>query len=467
MPGYPETLSVPLFARKPLEVDFQGGDLSSDAGFLVLALADQKLGLCDRLAAAITDARSPRQIDYPLPELLRERVFLIGAGYPDANDANALRGDPALKTVVGRAPDGPPLAGQSTLSRLENAATPADLFRLGAALLDTFVTQISRAGTPQRLVLDFDPFEDPAHGAQQGVLFNGYYDSHCYLPLYLCGQADGGRQYVIGALLRDGGASPVEGARWMLKKAVAAVRQRHPDVEIIVRGDGGYGVPAMIECCRQLRVKFCFGKPQNARLLALAERTQLRAALGYTIRHRRDGAAAKSYRACSEFEYQAQTWKQAERVIAKAEVTEGAGGCLKLNPRFVVTNLEAKDGWTPKGVYHFYCQRGDAPENRIKEFKDDLEADRLSCHRATANQFRLLLHTAAYMLYQTVQDALAAVAPETEWAQAQVGTIRAKLVKIAVRVIQRCRLIRLQLPRSYRWPALWLQLLAALQPAAG
>jgi hypothetical protein len=431
----------------------------------LLAAADRRLRLCERVAAAIEDRRDPSKVDHPTQDLIRERVFLIAQGYADANDANTLRDDPLLKMAVGREPAAKPLAGQSTLCRLENSVSEADLLRVGALLLEVFVTQCGAGGDPRRVVLDFDPFEDPAHGQQEGVLFNGYYDSHCYLPLYLCGSADGGRQYVIGALLRGGRAAPVRGARFLLRKVVAAIRERYPGVQIIVRGDGGFGVPAMIECCRRLEVNFCFGKPQNRRLHALSEQAQMRAALGYTLRRRREGPGAKPYRVYGEFQYRAEGWEQPERVVVKAEVTAGPDGA-KLNPRFSVTDLGAEAGWNPRAVYRFYCDRGD-PENRIKEFTQDLAADRLSCHSFLANQFRLLLHVAAYMLYQALQDALAVVAPGTEWAKAQVGTIRTRLLKVAARVLDRCRAVRVQMPSSYPWQMLWRKLLSALQPAAG
>jgi len=458
-----QTLTLPLPTGKPVVLGFDGGDLSSDAGFTALALADQGLRLTERLAAAVEDPRDPAKIEHPLVTLIRERVYLIAQGYADANDAQTLRHDPVLRLAVGRTPTAPPLAGQATLSRLENAVTHADLARLGQVLLEVFVARCqeyaARTGKPPRVVLDFDPFEDPAHGRQQGVLFNGHYDSHCYLPLYLCGSLDGGRHYVIGVLLREGRASPVKGARFLVDRVVRALRAHEPQIEILVRGDSAFGVPKMLNLCRRLEVAFCFGKAQNRRLHALSEHVQLRAAVLWSVKRCPEPAYG-------EFRYAAQSWKQEERVICKTEVTRGPGGDVKLNPRFVVTNLKAEEGWSAERVYGCYCERGD-PENRIKEFKSDLEGDRLSCHTFRANQFRLVLHTAAYLLYQAVQDALQKVARGTEWAQAQVGTIRAKLLKVAARVIERCRVVRLHLPTSYPWQALWRKLLGSLSPAGG
>lgn len=450
-------LSLPLLPRKPVLIDFDGGDLSTDGGVTAVALADQRLRLTERLAAAVADPREPRKVRHSLEALFKERVYLIAQGYADCNDANTLRHDPMVKLAVGKDPQEGPLAGQSTLSRFENTVDGTDLRRLGRVLLESFV---ERCGPhPGQVVLDFDPFDDPAYGQQQGVLFNGYYDHHCYLPLYFCGAVDGGREHVIGALLRDGRASPVRGARLMLVQTVRALRARFPEVEIIVRGDSAFGVPKMINLCRRLGVKFCFGKAQNRRLHALSERIQIRAAVAWTTLHHPE-------REYGEFPYRAQSWPEDERVVCKAEVTRGDYGRLKLNPRFVVTNLEAGEGWTTERVYAFYSQRGE-PENRIKEFKLDLAADRLSCERFGANQFRLVLHVAAYILCQALQDALAAVAPGTEWAHLQVGTLQAKLLKIAARVIVRCRAIRVQLPTSYPWQGLWRQLLWKLLSGTG
>jgi DDE family transposase len=437
-------VSLPLLPKKEVALDFAGGDLSSDAGLIPLALADQKLQLTKRLADAMDDPRDPSHIQHSLHDLFRERIYLIAQGYADCNDANSLRHDPLLKLVLGRTPQEPPLAGQSTLSRFENAPTPDDLARFATVLLEQF---LARCGSnPRFIVLDLDPFVDETHGGQQLTLFNGHYDCHCYLPLYLCGRIDGSRPYVIGALLRDGLASPVKGARFLIKQVVGALRARFPGVTILVRGDSAFGVPKMIRLCRRLKVHFLFGKAQNARLHALSEQVQMWAAIRYS-------ETKQPHREYGEFRYAARTWKEQERVIVKAEVTLG-----KLNPRFVVTDLAAEEGWTPQAVYALYCERGDAPENRIKEFKVDLAADRLSCELFVANQFRLVLHVAAYMLIQTLQDALLG----TEWGAAQAGTLRMLLLKVAVRVVERVRRMRVQLPTSFPWQRVWRRLIAVL-----
>lgn len=458
-------ISVPLLDQKEVLVDFDGGHLSSDAGFVLMSRADQRLHLIDRMAAAIVDRRAPGKVKHSTRDQLRERVFLIALGYADANDANALRHDPILKLALGKPGTAQQLAGQSTLSRLENAVTLADVERVAAVLLQVWLDALTVPDRPpQRLVLDLDPFEDPAHGQQQGVLFNGYYKSHCYLPLYFCGSFDGGRQWPIGALLREGTASATRGSRWALRQIIRAVRARFPAVQIIVRGDSAFGCARMLRFCRRLGVDYCFGVPQNKRLLCLSQQTQMRAALSYTLRQRR--GCAKPFRAFGEFQYKASTWKQRQRVINKTEVTRTYGRVEKLNPRFIVTSLRAQDGWTTRACYHFYCQRGD-PENRIKELKLHLQADRLSCHAKLANQFRLLLHLAAYALFQIIQETLAAACAKTEWATAQVATLRTRVLKVAAQVVTRCRVVRVHLPRSFPLQAIWRALLAGLAPAGG
>lgn len=455
MPTTQLPLTFPLSTRKPVTVDWEGGELSTDGGWLLLALADQQLRLSARMAAGLTDLRDPTRVTHALATLLRQRIFQIAQGYPDANDAQALRTDPLLKLACGRTPADPGLAGQSTFSRLENAVTPEDLERLEYLFQDLFVAGCGPA--PRRIVIDLDPYDDPAHGQQQGVLFNGYYDTYCYLPLLICGTVDEGPQRLIGVVLRDGTAPPTEEAPGFLRDLITALRERYPHVELIVRGDSGFGIPVMIETCRELNVRFCFGKGKNPVLLRLAEPAQER--LATAERHGvKAGGRRRPCRVFSSFSYQAQDWDQAERVVAKYEWTYGTP-----NPRFVVTDLAASDGWTPGAVYRFYCARGDR-ENRIKEFKREMSGDRLSCSSFFANQFRLWLHAAAYVLYQAVQEAVRAVAPTHELARAQVGTLRCRFLKVAARVHERCRIIRVHLCSSFPFRALWDRLVPHWSP---
>ena len=442
------TLELPLLPQKPVFADWDGGDLSSDGGWLLLALADQQLRLTERLAAKLQDPRDAAKITHPLLRLLRQRIFQIAQGYSDGNDAQTLRHDPLLKVATGVAPGGPALAGQATLSRWENAATAKDLEALEYLLQDLFVERCGPA--PKRIVIDLDPSDDPCHGDQQGVLFNGYYDCYCYLPLLFCGTVDDGRQRLIGVVLRQGNAGPTEEAPGFLSDLVQRIRESYPQVEIIVRGDSGYGVPVMIEKCRELDVRFCFGKAQNAVLVREAAPVQARADRAEALRDAQTGRRRRTAcQAFDSFQYRAKGWKRAERVVAKAERLYG-----KANPRFVVTDLAATASWTPAPVYRFYCQRGDR-ENRIKEFKLDMDGQRLSCQTFLANQFRLILHSAAFLLYQLLQEQLQALAPEHELARAQVSTLRVRMMKVAARIIERCRVVRIHLSSSFPLRALW------------
>jgi hypothetical protein len=456
MPTSQLPLTLPLPGRKPVLADWDGGELSSDGGVLLLALADRSLKLASRLTAVVSDARSPELIKHPLLALFQQRIYQIALGYEDCNDAQTLRHDPLLKTVLGRTPKAVPLAGQSTLSRFENAVTAEDLSRLEGVLQDLFVE--SCGATPREIVIDLDPYDDPCHGQQQGVLFNGYYDCHCYLPLLICGTVDGGQQRLIGVVLRGGKAAATEEAMGFLEDLLPKLRKRFPEATIIVRADAGYGVREMIVGCRNEGVRFCFGKASNQVLQRKAQEVRERVDRAETFRQEKK-ARQQSCRAFANLEYQADGWERAERVVAKAEVTFG-----KPNPRFVVTDLSADAGWTPHRVYTFYCARGDR-ENRIKEFKLEMAGDRLSCSTFLANQFRLILHAAAFVLMQTLQLQVQAVAPLHEMVRAQAGTVRCRLLKVAARVRETTRAVRVHLCSAYPLSALWTAL--AVRLAAG
>lgn len=453
MPVSQPALSLPLLPRKEVAVDFDGGELASDGGWLLLGLADQKLQLCARLAKVIDDPRDANHVDHPLEALIRQRVFQISQGYADQNDSQVLRSDPLLKVAVGRTPGEDDLAGQSSMSRLENRITADDLVLLEYLLQNMFV---ERCGpNPKQIVIDLDPYDDPAHGEQQGVLFNGYYDEYCYLPLLVCGTVDNGPQRLIGVVLRDGKAAPTKEADGYLTDLSHAIREVYPQVEIIVRGDGGYGVPVVIEACRASNLRFCFGKPRNNVLLRKAKGAQARAERAEKLRVQQ-GYRSRSVRSFDNFQYRAEDWKQEERVVVKWEITDGHP-----NPRFFVTDLDPTKGWTAHRIHQFYCARGDR-ENRIKEFKLGMAGDRLSCSSFLANQFRLILHAAAYLLYQEIQGEIRAAEPRHELARAQVETLRSRFMKVAARVQERCRVVRIHLCSSFPHWALWRRLAEGL-----
>jgi len=448
-------LALPLSAHPAIHLGEPAPGLSGDGGWLLLALADQHLGLTARLAAVVPDRRIPTRIQHPWRALLQQRVYQIAQGYADANDAQTLRHDPALKLAVGRPPSAPPLAGQATLSRWENAVTEADLKELAVALQEQFLTQLPAA--PTWIVVDLDPYHDPAHGEQEGVRYHGYYRAHGYLPCLLAAAADGGPQQVVGAVLREGTARATEAVIEYLEAWIPQLQRAHPQARIVLRADGAYGVAAMLACCRGLRVDYLFGLAENAVLRRLAAGAQARAQQAETWRQSPRGDARRplrrrSVRCFASFDYQAESWPEAERVVVKWEITAGED-----NPRYYVTSLSATRGWTPKRCHQFYAQRGTF-ENRIKEFKLDLDGGRLSCQRFLANQFRLVLHAAAYVLYQGLQAWIGEEESAGGLRGAQAGTLRQQLLKVAVVVEELGGVIRVRLAQGFAQSGLWREL---------
>jgi hypothetical protein len=430
-------MSFPLPAGKPVEVDFTGWRLSSDGGLPLLAQLDQRLRLTERVAACLHDPRRPDRVQHSLLDLVRQRVYQIAAGYEDANDATTLRSDPALKVAVGRGPErDPDLASQPTLSRLEHQVCQTECAAINQLLLDQFLAQERKP--PQAIVLDFDPSEDPIHGQQEFAFFHGYYGTYCYLPLFVFARVRGeGEQYLVSAELRPSKPKDVDGILLTLQRLVAALRARFPGVRLIFRGDSWFATPALYDWCEANDVAYVIGLPGNP---VLHEQSQpWRAAARAAARHGKIGSA----RRFGEFFYQAEGWAKARRVVVKAEHS-----ALGANPRYVVSfGLEAK---APRPVYRSYGQRGGC-ENRIKELKAGVKADRTSCHRFTANQFRLLLAAVAYRLFQ----ALRALARQTGLGRAQVDQLRRALIKIAAQVTESRRRVVIQLCRHCPSQTLW------------
>lgn len=434
------SLPLTLFPlpRKPVEVRTDGGAITSDAGVLLLRQIDERLGLTARLAQCLPDRRDPEKVRHTVLAQLRQRIYQIACGYEDANDATHLRADPAFKLAVGRAPGEPHLASQPTLSRLENAASARLCWRLSEALLDSYIAQ-HRDQPPTRIVLDPDATDDETHGQQELSVYHGYYREHCYLPLLIFAQAEGaGEQELIGAVLRPGNSHAGRRAMAILRRVVARLRAAFPACRIELRSDSALALPEVYAGCERLGLPYTISLPKNDRLLALAApwRAEARAVYAET------GETVQRF---GEFRYAAESWSAPQRVLLKAEVMRQGE-----NPRFVVTT---RTDLEPEPLYHFYCQRGD-PENRIKELKLDLKADRLSCHRFWANQFRLLLHAAAYVLLQGMRRRLAG----TALGCAQVATLRLRLLKVGARIVESVRRVRVSLPSAYPWLSHWWRL---------
>src|SRR5271168_3424721 len=373
---------LPPVAGKPVHVVFDGGRMTSDAGILLLAAIEQRLGIADRLADCIEDPRAPERVRHGLAEMIRYRALLIAAGYPDGNDCDALKSDPAFKMAVGRLPESDAdLCSQPTVSRLENLPGPIALKRMMAAMVELFCD--SFAQVRERIVLDIDDTEDEVHGGQQLALFNAHYDSHCFLPIHVY-EATTGKPVAI--FLRPGKTPDgVEVAR-VLRHVIGRIRARWPRVEILVRGDSHYGRIEAMTWCERNRIGYIFGLAGNKVLLRkiadLAEDVAVRRVEGEAEKVRRHG----------EIDYAAKSWPGKQdgnprRVIARVEASRQGS-----DTRFIITNLAG----APEHLYEdIYCARGQA-ENLIKAHKLHLGSDRTSCSKASANQFRLLVHTAAY-----------------------------------------------------------------------
>jgi hypothetical protein len=434
-------LTLSPLPEKPVVVTADGGALTSDAGVLLVQGIDQQLGMSAALARCLPDARDPAKVQHSLLALVRQRLYQICLGYEDANDADTLRVDPAFKLAMGRSLAAPALASQPTLSRLENRVGWRECWRMSEVLLQRYL-QRHQTAPPRRIVLDVDATEDPTHGQQELSFYHGFYQSHCYLPLLVFAQAEGrGEQELLCAVLRPGNAHAGKRAMAILRRVVARLRQVFPECVIELRADSGLALPEVYDGGEALGLPYTLSLPRNSRLEALAQ-PWLQEALA------RYAETAQTVQVFGEFTHAAESWPHPRRVIVKAEVMPQG-----TNLRFLVTTRTDPD---PAALYHGYCQRGD-PENRIKELKRGLRMDRLSCHRFWANQFRLLLHAAAYVLFQQLRQRLAG----TELAQAQVETLRLRLLKVGARVRESVRRVWVQLPQAYRGMTHWQRLVEA------
>jgi hypothetical protein len=420
-----EPITFSSLGRRGVLADFNGGTLTSDAGALLLREADRRLGLIDALDRAIPDPRDPELITHTQRSMLSQRVFAIALGYEDGNDHQALREDPLMQLATGRGIDEEqPMASPPTLCRLENRARREPLVAMAKTLVEIFIA--SHAATPPReLVLDFDAADDAVHGNQEGRFFHGYYDSYCFLPLYVyCG-----RQLLV-AYLRPADIDAAKHSRAILGLLVRRFREAWPGVRIIFRGDSGFCRWKLMRWCDRHDVGYIIGLATNQVLKRLAAPHAAQAEL-------RNIVSGEKQRLFADLSYAAGTWDRGRRVIVKAEHLDKGP-----NTRFVVTNLP---GMAQALYDKFYCARGEA-ENRIKEQQLGLFAGRTSCHKFLANQFRVLLSAAAYVLLEHVRrTALAG----TELAEAQVPTIRLKLLKVGGRLVRSARRIVMHLAGGY------------------
>jgi Transposase DDE domain group 1 len=433
-----QCLLFPEIFPKPVVAQFDQRQGSSDGGAILLKVADRQYGLIACLASCLQDERQPGKIDHSLEELLAQRVFAIACGYPDANDSARLAADPIHKMLLDRDPvAGRDLASQPTLSRFENAIGPKELYRLGEALAVSVIQRHAQRlrGRVRRVTLDLDPTDDPTHGAQQLAFFNGHYDTWCYLPVMgFVSFNDEAEQYLCAAVLRPGNVTAAVGAVGILRRLLWLIRHFLPGVRIRVRLDGGFAHPEVLA--------FLDAEPNLEYAVAMAKNAVLKRKAKPAMRQARklSRQSGETEHVYGEAYYAAQSWSRQRRVILKAEVVRADGKQPKDNPRFVITNLKQSPQWIYEQVY---CQRGEI-ENRIKELHD-LQIDRTSCSDFWANQFRVLLTAAAYVLMQELRLRAAG----TACARAQIWTLRERLLKLGARVLVSARRLVVHLPASF------------------
>jgi hypothetical protein len=453
----PQTVLFPDLFDKPLVATFDQPHASSDGGAVLLTAAERSYGLLDDFARCLVDDRQPGKVQHPLRDLLAQRIFGLACGYPDANDADRLADDPIHKLLLGRDPvAGAALASQPTMSRFENGHGSQALYQMGRQLAETVIERHRRRlhGRARRITIDLDPTDDPTHGAQQLSFFNGHYDTWCYLPLLAFVTFDDeAEQYLCAAVLRPGNAPATRGAIGLLRRLLTRLRRAFPKARFLVRLDGGFATPAMFAFLEaQSGLDYVGAMGENAVLTRLAEPTMVEA----RARSEASGQTAHVY---TEARYAAKTWPHARRVVIKAEMVRLPGRTPRDNPRFVITNLRQ----TPRFLYErVYCARGDI-ENRIKELHDGLQIGRTSCCRFWANQLRVLLTAAAYVLMQELRLRAA----RTACARAQVTTLRERLLKLGVHVVVSVRRIVLHLPTSTPFVDAWRHIACALGARAG
>ncbi len=439
------TFLFETLAPLALEAAFDGGHLTSDGGLTWLATADAETGVCAEIAAYTPDWRREARA-HPLAMLICQRVYQIACGYADQNDADTLRHDPLLKVVCGRLPEtDAPLASQPTFSRLENAASARDCYRIALALGMVYLRERGGAGIPLRILLDLDSTDDPTHGTQEGTHYHGYYRQHMYHPLLIF---DGDTDQLITAILRPGNAHVGKGIVAILKRIVQQLRATFPGVAIAIRADAGFALPALYDYCEPEEIELTVALLHNTRLAAQAA-ALLAAAVQQSII-----AGGTKVRLFAETVYQAKSWSHPRRVVFKAEAQRLPKGTMGTNVRFVVTNRDD----APAALYDWYTERG-GTEGWIKDFKTYLQCDRLSCHRFWANQFRLFLHAAAYWLLDTLRRKLVAAGI----ARMMLETMRLRVVKIGGQVREWPDRVRLHLASSHPGQPLW-HLLAAAFP---
>ena len=423
MTGCQSELPLDFYQIRPLSVQFSGHDLSSDAGLLLVRQAEERLGICRGLADSISEWRDAEKLIHPLTHLVSQRVYQLVGGYEDANDSNQLRHDPIYKIACERLPEFSKntLASQPTMTRLENQVSRSETSKMRRFFVDHFIARYERA--PESIWLDIDGWDAPTYGEQQLSFFHGYYGQAMYFPV-LINEASTG--YPLVLQLRAGNSHPGKGVAGLLRWIFWRLKRAWPNVRLYVRADAGFALPEIFQVCERAQVGYVIGFARNAvlnrKIEALLEQARVVCCL--------TGDKARLF---DDVYYQAGSWDAPRRLVMKAEwLLKGA------NPRFVLTNLEHP----PQALYDtLYVQRGADSEHRIKELKLGIQATRLSCRSFVANQFRLLLSQAAYVLMLALRQA----AHGTQFAKAHVSRLRTALIKGAARVSVSARRVVVEL----------------------
>ena len=436
--------SLPSVERKKVTAAFDGGRISSDGGVMLLALAERRMGIAERLAAEIVDRRDATRVVHTLSDILRARILAIACGYEDADDLDHLRRDPALKLACGHLPDsGRDLCSQPTMSRCENAPSLREVVRLMRAMVGLYCASYDRP--PVSVTLDIDDTLDVVHGHQQLSMFNAHYDERCFLPIHVY---DTATSRPVAVLLRPGKTPSGQEIRGHLRRLIRTIRRHWPETHITIRGDSHYGRPEVMDFCDEQGIDFVFGLAGNDVLRRLVEPD------ADDVRVCRAEIDAAVIRRCIETRYGAKSWHVERRVVARIEATTQG-----LDIRYVVTSFtHGSAEWLYESLY---CARGQA-ENMIKLHKSQLASDRTSCRSALANQVRLVLHTAAYWLMLTVRDAIPKPQP---LALAEFATLRARLLKVAARITETASRVRIAFAAACPEADLFRSIAHNLQPA--
>ena len=426
---------------KPVMLNFDGAEMSSDAGLTLLREVERRHDLAGLLSSCLTDLRDPGKTRHSLEDIIRFRIMMIAAGYEDGNDACELRDDPAFKLVLERDPEtGAALCSQPTISRMENLANTRALIRMAREMVRFYCASFARA--PRQIVLDIDDTFDTVHGHQQLRLFNAYYDEYGFQPIVVFD----GEGRLVGAVLRPARRPTGKEAAAHIRRLIRAIRRHWPTTEILLRADSHYGTPEVLDLCDGLGLHYVFGLSKNARLREHVQTLEASTAERYA----RKGEKLRRFKS---FSYAARSWSKERRVIARVEV-----GPMGRDTRYIVTNLEGGRG---KHLYEkLYSARGQA-ENHIKSWKNHLASDRTSCSKASANQMRLMLHGCAYWLWWTLR---AACPKRSPWRHAQFDTLRLHLIKLAATILEKKTLIIMTLPASCPRQSLIRFLFDALAP---